>query len=153
MSLLQQIDIDLKNAMRAKDATTLSVLRLLKSAIKYAALEKPEGGAELSEADAIQAVRKELKKREDAIVGYQKASRQDLVDKEKVERDILTKYLPKSLGPEEIAHLVRKAIAETGATSKAQMGAVMKIVSAKAQGRADGRTLSTEVHRQLSINA
>lgn len=152
MSLIQQIDTDLKNAMRARDATTLGVLRMLKSALKYAAIEKSGAGGELDDAEAVQIVRREIKKREDSIAGYEKASRADLVEKEKAEAAILANYLPQALSSGEITRIVREAIAETGATGKAQMGAVMKVASAKSGGRADGRTLSAEVSKQLSAN-
>jgi uncharacterized protein YqeY len=148
MTLQERIDSDLKDAMRAKEAGKLAVLRMLKSAMKYAAIERPDGV--LDDAAAIQVIRKQVKQRQDSIESFEKGGRPELAAKEKEELELLNSYLPKGMGPEELAALVREAIAEVGATSKAQMGAVMKVVQAKAAGRADGKTVSTEVQRQLS---
>jgi uncharacterized protein len=147
MTLPEQIDADLKDAMRAKDAGKLAVLRGLKSALKYAAIEKSDAG--LDDAAAVQVIRKQVKQRQDSIESFEKGGRPELAAKEKEEIEILNAYLPKGLSAEELQALVREAIAETGATSKAQMGAVMKALQAKAAGRADGRALSAEVQRQL----
>ncbi len=150
MTLLEKIDSDLKEAMRAKDATKLGVLRMLKSALNYAAIEKSGAQAELDAAVTTQVIRKQVKQRQDSIESFEKGGRPELVAKEKAELDILNSYLPQSLSAEELAKLVRDAIAEIGATSKAQMGAVMKAAQAKAAGRADGKPLSQEVQKQLS---
>jgi hypothetical protein len=149
MSFQQRIDSDLKEAMKAKDALRLGVVRMLKSALKNAAIEKHGVTGELDDADAMAVVRKQVKQRQDSIEGFLKGNRPDLADQEKAEYEILSQYLPKQLGPEEVAKLVAEAIAEAGATSKAQMGAVMKIAQGKAAGRADGKALSQEVQRQL----
>jgi uncharacterized protein YqeY len=148
MTLQERIDSDLKDAMRAKEAGKLAVLRMLKSAVKYAAIEKPEGV--LDDATATQVIRKQVKQRQDSIESFEKGGRPELAAKEKEEMEILNAYLPKGLSGEELSTLVRDAIAEVGATSKAQMGAVMKALQAKVAGRADGRALSAEVQRQLS---
>ena len=151
MTLPQRVDSDLKEAMRAKDATKLSVLRMLKSALKYAAIAKPGGGeAELGDAEAVQVVRKQAKQRQDSIESFEKGGRSELADKEKEELAILNTYLPQAMSPDELAKIVCETIAELGVTSKAQMGAVMKALQAKAGGRADGKTLSAEVTRQLN---
>jgi uncharacterized protein YqeY len=150
MTLQQRVDSELKEAMRAKEATKLGVLRMLKSALKYAAIEKSGADAELSDTEAIQVIRKQAKQRQDSIDSFEKGGRAELAAKEKEELTILNSYLPQAMGAEELAKLVREAIAEAGATSKAQMGLVMKAVQAKAAGRADGKTLSQEVARQLS---
>jgi len=148
MTLQERIDADLKDAMRAKEAGKLAVLRMLKSALKYAAIEKPDGV--LDDASATQVIRKQVKQRQDSIESFEKGGRPELAAKEKEELELLNAYLPQGLNAEELTALVRDAIAEVGATSKAQMGAVMKAVQAKAAGRADGKTLSQEVSRQLS---
>src|SRR5438132_3646090 len=148
MTLPERIDSDLKEAMRAKDATKLSVLRMLKSALKYAAIEK--SGAELGDAEAIQVIRKQAKQRNDSIESFEKGGRAELAEKEKEELAILNSYLPQAISADELAKVVRQTIAETGATSKGQMGIVMKALQAKVGGRADGKTLSTEVQKQLS---
>lgn len=150
MSLQQQIDNDLKDAMKAKQAERLGVLRMLKAAMKNVAIEKGGATAVLDDAEATAVIRKQVKQRQDSIEGFEKGGRPELAAKEQSEMEILQGYLPKAMSAEDLAALVKEAIAEAGATSKAQMGAVMKIASAKAAGRADGKALSMEVQRQLS---
>lgn len=150
MTFQAKIDQDLKEAMKAKQAERLGVIRMLKSALKNVAIEKGGITFELDDAAALAVVRKELKKRQDSIEGFQKGNRPDLAAKEKSEAEILAAYLPHPLTSEEISALVQGAIAETGATSKAQMGAVMKVATERAAGRADGRVLSAAVNAQLS---
>ena len=150
MTLQQRVDSDLKEAMRAKDGTKLGVLRMLKSALKYAAIAKSGAEAELSDAEAIQVIRKQAKQRQDSIESFGKGGRTEVADKEKEELALLNTYLPQAMGSQELEKVVRETIAELGATSKTQMGAVMKALQAKAGGRVDGKTLSAEVARQLS---
>jgi uncharacterized protein len=147
MTLNERIDSDLKDAMRAKDARRLNVLRMLKSALKYAAIEKSDAG--LDDAAATQVIRKQVKQRQDSIESFEKGGRPELAAKEKEELEMLNAYLPKGMNADELATMVRETIAEIGATSKAQMGAVMKAMQGKVAGRADGKTLSAEVQRQL----
>src|SRR5690349_4738741 len=142
MTLTQRIDSDLKDAMRAKDANKLGVLRMLKSALKYAAIEKAGPDGELDDAEATQVIRKQVKQRQDSIESFEKGGRAELADKEKSEVAILNGYVPQGMAPDELAKIVRETIVELGATSKAQMGAVMKALQVKAGGRADGKTLS-----------
>ena len=149
MSLQERIDSELKEAMRAKDATRLGVLRMLKSALKYSAIEKQGAAGQLDDAEAMQVVRKQLKQRQDSIASFEKGGRPELAAKEKEELAILNAYLPQAMDATELGNAVREAIAETGATSRAQMGAVMKVLQAKLAGRADGKMLSQEVQRQL----
>ena len=150
MTLQQRVDSDLKEAMRAKDGTKLGVLRMLKSALKYAAIAKSGAESELSDAEAVQVIRKQAKQRQDSIESFEKGGRTELADKEKEELALLNTYLPQGMSAEELEKVVRETIAELGATSKAQMGAVMRALQAKAGGRVDGKTLSAEVARQLS---
>jgi len=150
MSILQEVEAQLKTAMLARDALRTSVLRMLKSALKYAAIEKGGADAVLADADAQAVVRKQAKQRDDAIAGFEKGGRTDLAGKERLELAILAEFLPQPLADEELGRIVRAAIAETGATSKAQMGAVMKLATAAAGGRADGRALSAAVQRLLA---
>ena len=150
MTLQQRVDSDLKEAMRAKNATKLNVLRMLKSALKYAAIAKSDAEAELSDAEAVQVIRKQAKQRQDSIESFEKGGRAELAEKEKEELAILNTYLPQGMTCDELAKVVRETIAELGATSKAQMGAVMKALQAKVGGRADGKTLSSEVQKQLT---
>ncbi len=149
MSIQERIDSDLKDAMRAKDTTKLGVLRMIKSALKYAAIAKSDAEAELSEAEATQVIRKQAKQRWDSIESFEKGGRAELAKKEKEELSILNAYLPQAMSADELAKVVRDTISEVGAT-KAQMGAVMKALQAKVAGRVDGKTLSQEVSRQLS---
>jgi len=150
MTLSQRIDSDIKEAMRAKDTTKLSVLRMLKSALKYGAIAKSGAEAELDDAEAAQVIRKQAKQRQDSIESFEKGGRAELVEKEKKELSILNEYLPQPMSADEISTVVRETIAEAGATSRVQMGTVMKALQAKVAGRVDGKALSAEVARQLS---
>jgi uncharacterized protein YqeY len=150
MTLQQRVDSDLKESMRAKDTTKLAVLRMLKSALKYAAIAKSDAEAELSDAEAVQVIRKQAKQRQDSIESFEKGGRAELAEKEKEELAVLNTYLPQGMTADELAKIVRETIAEIGATSKAQMGAVMKALQAKVGGRADGKALSSEVQKQLT---
>ena len=149
MALTERVDTDLKDAMRAKEATKLGVLRMLKSALEYAAIEKWGAEAELNDAEAAQVVRKQAKQRQDSIESFEKGGRAELAAKEKEELSILQAYLPQGMSADELAKVVRDTIAGIGATSKGQMGAVMKALQEKVAGRADGKTLSQEVQKQL----
>ena len=149
MTLQQRVDSDLKEAMRAKNATKLNVLRMLKSALKYAAIAKSDAEAELSDTEAVQVIRKQAKQRQDSIESFEKGGRAELAEKEKEELTILNTYLPQGMTSDELAKVVRETIAELGATSKAQMGAVMKALQTKIAGRVDGKALSAEVQKQL----
>ena len=150
MSFSAQLTEDIKNAMKAKDTLALSVFRGLKSALKYAAIEKLGAEGELAEADALTVVRKEIKKRQDSVASYEQAARQDLADTEKAEIAVLEKYLPAAMSAEDITKLVEIVIAELGATTKKEMGAVMKVLQERSGGRADGKTLSGEVSKRLA---
>ena len=150
MTLQERVDADLKEAMRAKDATKLGVLRMLKSGLKYAAIAKSGAEAELSDAEAVQVIRKQAKQRQDSIESFEKGGRAELAKKEKEELSILNGYLPQPMSADEVSKIVRETIAEAGATSLAQMGTVMKALQAKVAGRVDGKALSAEVARQLS---
>jgi hypothetical protein len=149
MTVIERVDSDLKEAMRAKDGTRLGVLRMLKSALKYAAIAKSGAEAELNDAEAAQVIRKQAKQRQDSIESFEKGGRVELAEKEREELSILNAYLPQPMNADELAKVVRETIAEIGATSKAQMSAVMKALQAKVASRMDGKTLSTEVQKQL----
>ncbi|MEQ1853217.1 MAG: GatB/YqeY domain-containing protein, partial [Chthoniobacteraceae bacterium] len=137
------------DAMRARAAERLGVLRMLKSALKATAIEKGIADEALDDATSLAVLRKELKKRQDSIESFDKGNRPELAAKERAEAEMLTAYLPKALSPEETEALVKAVIAEIGATSKAQMGAVMKLATERAAGRADGRALSGLVGKLL----
>ncbi len=147
--LAQKIEADLKQAMLARAADKVSVLRMFKSAVKYAAIEKGGASASPTDEDVIAVARKEIKKRQDSIQSFTQAGRTDLADKESAELLHLQGYLPAALDEAEIARLVDEAISETGATGKAQMGAVMKSLQSKVAGRADNKTLSQLVQSKL----
>jgi uncharacterized protein YqeY len=150
MPLQRQIDEDLKNAMRAKDAARLSVLRLLKAALKNTAIEKLGADGELSNADAIAVIRKQVKQRQDSIESFEKGGRTELAAKERAEIAVLNHYLPVAMSATELQKVVADTIREVSATSRAQLGTVMKALQSKIAGQVDGKTLSTEVQRQLS---
>ena|SRR5436190_1025404 len=147
MPLQDQLGQEIKAAMLAKDADRLSALRMLKSAAGYLQIEKKVDA--LSDLDFISLVQKEVKKRRDSIEQYEKGGRPELAEKEKKELAILASFLPEPLTPEELEMLVQAAITETGASSKKDMGPVIKAVQAKAAGRAEGKTISALVSRLL----
>ncbi|WP_256199248.1 GatB/YqeY domain-containing protein [Verrucomicrobium spinosum] len=128
----------------------LNVVRALKSAIKYAAIEKHGADGDLDDAEALVVVRREIKKRQDSISQYEGAGRTDLADNEKAEVAVLEKYLPAAMSEADLIKLVEDAIAETGAASKKDMGKVMKLVQERSEGRADNKAISTEVSKRLS---
>lgn len=143
----ENLSQEIKAAMLAKDADRLSTLRLLKSAVGYARMERKT--ETLSDGDFVAVVQKEVKKRRDAIEQYEKGGRPELAEKEKKEIPVLETFLPKALSPEELEGLVKATIQELGATSKKEMGPVIKAVQAKAAGRAEGKTISAAVGRLL----
>ena len=147
MPFLERLSQEIKSAMLAKDADRLSVLRMLKSAIGYLQIERKNEN--LSDTDLLAVVQKEVKKRRDAADQFEKGGRPELAEKEKKEAAILEAFLPKPLTPEELEQLIRATIQEVGATSKKEMGAVMKAVQAKVAGRADGKTISALVGKLL----
>ena len=136
--------------MKAKDTVALTTLRALKTALTNAAIESGNKDNVVSDADALALVRKQIKQRNDSIEQFQSAGRAELADKEKAEIVVLEKYLPAALGAEEVSAIVADVISETGASSRADMGKVMKIVQEKVAGRADGKALSQEVMKHLS---
>jgi uncharacterized protein YqeY len=150
MSLQAQIDNDIKQAMRDRQMERLTVLRNLKSALKNAAIEAGGLDVILEDAAALQVVRKEAKKLQDAIAQYESGGRPELAAKEQSELEVVRGYLPQPLSEEEVRVLVAACVAEVGATGRAQMGAVMKLATERAAGRVDGRVLSTAVGAALS---
>lgn len=147
MSLQEKLNADIKTAMIAKDAERLSTLRLLKSAIGYALIEA--GADQLSDADFLALVQKEAKKRRDSIEQFQKGGRAEMAAKEEAELGVLGEYLPTPLSAPELEALVKSCIQETGATSRKDMGQVIRAAQEKAGGRADGRSISQLVGRWL----
>ena len=148
MPLNEQIAADLTAAMKAKDATRLSALRMLKAAVMNKGMV--EKGRDLQDAEVLQVVASLVKQRRDSIEQFAKAGRTDLVDKETAEIAILEHYLPPAVSVEEIEAAVAAAIAETGASSPKDMGKVMKAVMPKLAGKnADGKAVNEAVRRKL----
>lgn len=148
MNLSERIQKDLTDAMRSKDELRLSVLRGIKSAIKYKETEKIRA---LDEAESIQLLQTLVKQRKESIEQFGKGGRQDLVEKETKELAILETYLPAGASEAEMDAAIAKAIAETGANSMKQMGAVVKAAKAALEGKAvDGKALSDRVRARLS---
>lgn len=138
--IIAQIDTDLKNAMKEKNELKLATLRMLKAAIKNKEIEKKVKA--LSDDEVLEAVQKQIKQRRDSIAEFQKANRKDLADKESGEIAILEHYLPKQLSQEELKGLIQETIKTLGATSKQDVGRVMKEVMPKVKGRADGKQIN-----------
>jgi uncharacterized protein len=147
MSLHAQLAAEIKAAMLARDADRLSTLRLLKSALGYVAIEKQT--ETLLDADFLSVVQKEVKKRRDASEQFQAGGRAELAAKELAELKVLEIFLPQPLSAEELEALVKACIQETGATSKKDMGQVIRAAQAKAAGRAEGKAISQLVGRLL----
>jgi uncharacterized protein YqeY len=147
MALKEQLDQDLKVAMREKDTLKLSVVRMLKSAVKYREIElmKP-----LDDAGVLGVIASEVKRRRDSVEQYKAGSRQDLADKEEAEIKILQAWLPQQLTLEELRARVDAAIAQTSAKGPKDMGAVMKALLPEVQGRAEGKTVSDMVKALLA---
>jgi uncharacterized protein len=146
MGISDQIDSDLKAAMRARDELRLLILRTLKSDFKY---RKIQLGRELSDDDIIAVLGSAAKSRRESIEEYNRGGRQDLVEKEKAELSIVEQYLPQQLSPDELNGLIDKAIAESGATTIRDLGIVMKALMPELRGRADGKVVNAAVKARL----
>jgi len=147
MSMNDQVGADIAAAMKARDASRLSALRMLKAAVMNKGVEK---GRDLDDAEVLQVIASLAKQRRDSIEQCAKAGRTDLVEKETAELNILQAYLPAGATPEEINAAVAEAIAETGASSPKDMGKVMKAVMPKLAGKnADGKAVNEAVRRTL----
>ncbi len=146
MSLKEQLTADLKRSMKDKDTIAKSAITLVRAAILQ--VEKDER-RELSEDDILGIVSKQVKQRKDALIDFQKANRQDLIDQTKREIEVLTNYLPQQLSEEELKVIVLDAIKEVGATSMKDMGKIMGIVMPKMKGRADGGMVNKIVKENL----
>jgi uncharacterized protein len=148
MTLSEQIQKDIVGAMKAKEEMRLSVLRMVKSALQLKEVEKMRP---LDAAESIQLLQTLAKQRKESIDQFAKGGRQDLVDKETKELAILESYLPAGASPAEMDAAINKAIADTGATSMKQMGAVVKAAKEALTGKTvDGKTLSDRVREQLA---
>ncbi len=148
MSLKDQLNDDLKTAMKAGDETRKTTLRSLMAAIKQTEIDQRGSGSDLDEAGLLAIIQKEAKSRRESIADAHKAGRADLTTGYEVELQIIETYLPQQLTRAELVALAQAAIAEAGATDAKQIGAVMKILSPRTKGQADGR-LVNEVVREL----
>jgi uncharacterized protein YqeY len=149
MSLRDQLTGDLKTALKSSDETRKGTLRLLLAALKQAEIDKRPAGA-LDEGEVLAVIQKEAKSRRESIADAQRANRADLVAMNETELHVIESYLPKQLTREELVELARAAIAETGAGGPQQMGAVMKLLTPRTKGRADGKLVSDVVRELLS---
>lgn len=146
-TLRERLDADLKDAMRARDEMKLTTIRAIKSAVKYKEVEA--ANKVLDEPAIIQVIVTQVKQRRDAAAEYKAANRVDLAEKEEKEITILQNYLPTQLSAEQLTAEIAKAIAEAGATSVKDLGNVMKIVTPRLKGQAEGKAISDEVKLQL----
>ena len=148
MTLKDRIIADMTTAMKSKDVTRTSTLRMVKAAIMN---REKEGSGQLNDDDVMKLLRSQVKQRRDSVEQYQKAGRQELVDKESAEIAVIEEYLPQAASETEIEQAVVDAIAEASATSMKDMGAVMKAAMAKLAGKnADGKLVSETVKKKLS---
>jgi uncharacterized protein YqeY len=146
--LEEKILNDYKEAMKARDSLKSTVLSSLRAEIINTAFAKKKKN--LDDNEVVPVIRKQVKQHEDSIEQFTKGSRMDLVEKEKKELEILKSYLPEELSADEIKKIIEEAIATTGAQGLKDMGGVMKEVTAKIAGRADGKTVSDLVREALT---
>ena len=147
MALREQLNEDIKTAMKAREQTRLDALRLLSAAVKQREVDER---ITLDDAGLVAIVEKEIKKRRESIAQYEKAQRQDLVDKEKYEISVIEVYLPKQMSQAEVEAIVAEAVASSGAKTAADMGKVMAIVKPKLAGKADMGKVSALVKAKLA---
>lgn len=148
MALVNTIESDYIAAMKAKDMEKVAVLRLIKSAFGYAAVEKKKNA--LEDAEAVDVLRRQVKQRKESVESFEKGGRKDMADKERKELEIIQSYLPQEMSDEEIGKLAQKAIEASGAKSKADMGKVMKELMPHVKGKADGKRVNDIVNSLLT---
>lgn len=147
MSLVTQIEQDIKSAMIARDEIKLSVVRFLKSALKYAAIEKKVEA--LSDADAQVVIQRQMKQRRESIEQFKNAGRTDLADRESKEAAVLESYLPKQIPDAELEALIAAEVKAQGVVTKKDFGRLMKILTEKTSGKAEARRVSETLGRYL----
>jgi len=145
-TLKEQIQEDVKSAMRARDQKRLTALRLITAAIKQVEVDKR---TEMDDKAVLAVLDKMVKQRRDSLEQYQNAGRDDLAAQEEFELELISVYLPEALSDDELASLIKQAVADTGASSIRDMGAVMNILREQVQGRADMKAVSSAVKAQL----
>jgi uncharacterized protein len=148
MSLLERLNSDMKQAMRNKEKDKLSVIRMVKASLQNEVIKL--GKSELSSDEELTILSREVKQRKDSLHEFDKAGRQDLVDKLRTELAVVELYLPEQLSEEELSTIVKETIVEVGATSKADMGKVMAAVMPKVKGKTDGSLVNKFVQQHLS---
>ncbi|GGA36417.1 hypothetical protein GCM10007416_06660 [Kroppenstedtia guangzhouensis] len=146
MSLIERLNQDMKTAMKNKEKTTLSVIRMVRSSIKNKEIELQHS---LTEEEALDVVAKELKQQRDSLREFEQVGREDLAQKARDEIAVLERYMPEQLTDAELKKIVQETIASTGAASKADMGKVMKAVMPRVKGRADGKRVNRLVQEGL----
>jgi len=146
MTLNEQLNEDMKQAMKSQDKFKLSVIRMVRSAIKNIEIDQRKT---LDDNEVLDILNREIKQRRDALQEFQKAGRDDLVQSAQAEIAIIAEYLPQQLTEEEVEAIVRQTIQETGASSKAELGKVMSALMPKVKGRADGKLVNRIVQQQL----
>ena len=146
MSLKEKLQEDLKSSMKNKDTIRKSVITLVRAAIKQYEVDNRK---ELGDDGVIDIISKQLKQRKDALVEFEKAGREDLIEETKSEIQVLEEYLPQQLSEEELEQIVIETIAEVGATSMKDMGKIMSTIKPKTAGRADGRKINELVKKNL----
>lgn len=146
-ALKQQIQEDMKTALKGGEKQRLAAIRLIIAGIKQREIDER---IELTDTDAIALLDKMAKQRRESISQYQEAGRQELVDQEQFELDLIQSYLPQPLSEDEITKLIAEAVSSTGASSMKDMGKVMEILKPKLQGRADMSAVSARIKEQLA---
>jgi uncharacterized protein YqeY len=147
MTLKEQLTADMKAAMKQKEQVRLATLRLVRTAIKNREVELKE---ELDDGEVLKVISTAIKQHKDSIEQFEKGGREELVQREQAELEILESYLPKQMSEEELKALIQEAINAVNATSMKDMGTVMKYIMPKAQGRVDGKLINQLVKSQLS---
>lgn len=148
MSIQQTIDQEIKSAMIAKDQARLEALRMLKSAVKYAAIEKP--GSPQTDADILQVIQKQIKQRRESVAQFSQNGRADLASKEEAEIKVLEAFLPKQMSDDELSGIVDETIRAIGASGKKDFGRAMKACAEALAGRADNKRISDLLGKRLS---
>ena len=146
MSLTERLNNDMKQAMKDKDKVRLSVIRMVRTAIKNAEIDQQRT---LSDDEVIAVLNREMKQRRDSLQAFESAGRQDLIEEVKQEIQILIDYLPAQMSEDEVRAVVREVIAEVGAAGKSDMGKVMSALMPKVKGRADGKLVNQIVGQEL----
>lgn len=146
--LLEKINSDLVESMKAKDSLRTETLRMVKSALNYLKIEKKK--EMLDDEDVLAVISKQVKQHKESVESFEKGGRAELADKEKKELAILEGYMPKQISPDELSKIIKETIQEVGAASKKDFGKVMKAVSAKLKNQADGKAVSRIVGEEIS---